>query len=365
MGRWSSFYGGDENGNKPSQTNLSPFLEEEEDSREMESWEYNNKTTTRKVDDDGSISDESIHDDDSADVDELSSIESSVSSLTGVGSAKARRKRRAASSEAAKEPRKSSSRNKEKKERKSERKPRKEKKAGTNKTILSIEEEKVEMKDVEHGAKDPLVAPAADAAPPKKSARFAGVGQRFKSMTGKFSFGSEDATAVGLKKSRSARNSQRRVYYFWGALALIVFIAIIAGSIVISQRRNSSDSNESKENTPPMESDAEVPMTNREQSLMDVFESVSDAGLDVEDSPQYKAKEWMFNEDWLKLTPSATVTAQRIAQRYALAVFYFSTNGPETWTTNTWLDGDECANMFWTGISCNEDNEVRAMAFGK
>jgi len=325
-------YGGDDKGRssrRPSQKNLSPFLEEEEDSdsREMESWEHSQDDH----DDEDSLN---------SDEDELCSIESSVSSLTGAGSKKGK-------------PRRPSPRKKELR------------KGRSKKPAMSASEEKVEMQDIERGAKDPLVVPfpAAPEAEPRteRSSKFAGVSERLKTMKSKLSFKSETEPNE-LKRSQAARNSQRRVYYFWGTLALVVFIAIIAGSVVIAQRRGGSN-DEANEIIPPTADDVQIPMTNREQALMDVFETVSAVGLEDEGSPQFKAKEWMFHEDLLKLTPSATVPAQRIAQRYALAVFYFSTNGTETWSTHNWLKGDECSNMYWTGISCNEDNEVRALAF--
>jgi hypothetical protein len=334
MGRWSSFvYGGDEKGAKnrrPSQNNLSPFLEEESDSREMESWEHSKH-------DDDSLSDES----------EMHSIESSVSSLTGGGN---RKPRIPVPPPRAKDPLMPQSKR-------------------SNKAALGGKEEKVEVKDVERGTRVSLVA-APPVAPEQKtgrSSRLAGVSaavnERFQSVKSKMSFRKTDSAAGSLKSTQKARNAQRRIYYFWGGLALVVFVAIIAGSIVAAQRKGGSD--DAKESSPPLVDDADVALNAREQSLMNIFVTVSAQGLDVVNSPQYKAKEWMFHEDLLVLTPSAIVSPERIAQRYALAVFYFSTNGSESWSTNNWLLGDECSNMYWNGISCNENNEVRALAFGK
>jgi hypothetical protein len=295
----------------------------------MESWEHSN------------------HDDDSlSDASEMHSIESSVSSLTGGGS---RKQRRPAPPPRAKEPQMPRSKR-------------------SKKTALGVEEEKVEVKDVERGTRDPLIAAPPGASEQKeRSSRLAGVSaavsERFQSVKSKMSFKKKDSATDAFKSTQNARNAQRRIYYFWGGLALIVFVAIIAGSVLIAQRKGSSD--DANEIGPPLVDDADVALTDREQSLMDIFETVSAQGLDDAESPQSKAKEWMFHDDLLKLTPSATVSPERIAQRYALAVFYFSTNGTESWSSNNWLQGDECSNMYWTGISCNEDNEVRALAFGK
>ena len=72
-----------------------------------------------------------------------------------------------------------------------------------------------------------------------------------------------------------------------------------------------------------------------------------------------------MHSDALKLTPSEEVSDARIVQRYVLAVFYFSTNGIEGWSRNNWLFGDECENLYWTGLSCNDEGQVRAISFGK
>eukprot|EP00978_Attheya_sp_CCMP212_P024644 scaffold77764_cov48-Attheya_sp.AAC.2 len=77
-------------------------------------------------------------------------------------------------------------------------------------------------------------------------------------------------------------------------------------------------------------------------------------------SPQYKAAKYMADEDPNGIRP---VNDSRFLQRYALATFFFSTNG-ESWkrcnpgnlcpgTFSTWLsDSDECD---WMGIFCNDD----------
>ena len=104
----------------------------------------------------------------------------------------------------------------------------------------------------------------------------------------------------------------------------------------------------------------------RNQAMTDIMATVSSSqSLSDPASPQYKAKEWMINVDPLQLIPSETVTDQRILQRYVLAVFYFATGGPDFWNPNSWMAGDECSGQFWIGLSCDDNDEVRAMAFGK
>lgn len=143
--------------------------------------------------------------------------------------------------------------------------------------------------------------------------------------------------------------------YFLGVLGVVIVISII---VIFAHRDNSNDGQSLHE-------DMNSVLTPREKALMDILKSVSPKGLDEKGSPQHQAKEWIFHSDLLKLAPSMTVSSERVIQRYVLAVFYYSTNGPKTWKYNNWLEGDECSIMFWTGISCNDDNIVRAVAFGK
>lgn len=104
----------------------------------------------------------------------------------------------------------------------------------------------------------------------------------------------------------------------------------------------------------------------QEQDLNNIIYSVSDsAALEDERTPQYKARMWLVYEDTFLKSHKLTDAEQRVIQRYVLAVFYFSTNGPNSWGSNSWLVGGECAEPVWFGISCNDNGEVRAIGFGK
>lgn len=283
----------------------SAFLEEEEDSRDMEMWEYN---------------------------DDISVESSAISSLSGTVGARRKKKQNASS-------------------------PRRK----------NAEEEKVE-EDVEHGEPaTPLVPATTRASEKKKKKETPKKEGRFKSIMAKMPKLPAKPTVATQKKdgkSKQSERSDRHTKYFWVALGLVLVILIIIVSVVLGTRKGKGASSEGVGDVPETADDSQV-LTSREQSLQNIFATISDGSLNVVDSPQYKAKSWMFREDGLLLTPSATVSNERILQRYALAVFYFSTNGPGTWLDNNWLQGDECSNMFWDGISCNDDDQVRAIAFGK
>jgi len=176
-----------------------------------------------------------------------------------------------------------------------------------------------------------------------------------KPLFASFSFGKGDGSRE-IKTSSPQRS--RRMYFIWGTIALVIIAAIIAVSVTLSK---SSGSN----STGTTETDTDASLSPREKALLEIFQSVSSEGLHDVESPQYKAREFIFHADPLNLTPSQSVSNDRIAQRYALAVFYFSTNGHNTWAENNWLQGDECENVYWTGISCNDESEVRAISFGE
>ena len=168
-----------------------------------------------------------------------------------------------------------------------------------------------------------------------------------------FSLGKGDGSRA-IKTSAPKRS--RRVYFIWGAIALIIIAAIIAVSVTLSKSSGSNSTGTT---------DTDATLNPREKALLEIFQNVSSEGLHDLESPQYKAREFIFHADPLNLTPSNSVSNDRIAQRYALAVFYFSTNGESTWAENNWLQGEECENLYWTGISCNDNSEVRAISFGE
>ena len=135
-------------------------------------------------------------------------------------------------------------------------------------------------------------------------------------------------------------------------VGVILIVIVIAVSVSVSGNNNNQE--------------AAAPAPERDQELVEIMSTISTSqSLSDPNSPQYMAKQWMIEEDPLQLTPSDFVSDGRILQRYALAVFYFSTGGPESWDPNSWLQGEECISQYWIGLSCNDNDEVRAMAFGK
>ena len=78
-----------------------------------------------------------------------------------------------------------------------------------------------------------------------------------------------------------------------------------------------------------------------DQRILDLVSAVSNQDGVLEDptSPQSRARDWLLTN-----TNRAIYSNHRLLQRYAMATFYYATNGDRSWLNNTgWLsDDDEC-----------------------
>ena len=79
----------------------------------------------------------------------------------------------------------------------------------------------------------------------------------------------------------------------------------------------------------------------------DILENIS--------SPQFKALNWMANEDLLQYKPDDDYWIKKIVQRYVLVTLYYSTSGGEGWTDTLYFlsEKDECE---WNGRTGNVYN---------
>lgn len=108
------------------------------------------------------------------------------------------------------------------------------------------------------------------------------------------------------------------------------------------------------------------PLTSTQKFLKDAAASISSSEtLKNTSSPQYRALKWLLFEDEFLGTSNGNVTTERVIQRYVLSIFYFATNGFESWKPNAWLLGNECSENPWDGINCNKLNQVRTISLGK
>lgn len=124
----------------------------------------------------------------------------------------------------------------------------------------------------------------------------------------------------------------------------------------------------SPESSPPMPTMpptiAPTPICNlgeeaRYEELVQELGIVSMSDLADSFTPQGKAFDWIVSLDEMNLCPGD----DRLTQRYAAVVLYFSTRG-EDWNDNTaWLSANsECE---WAGLTCNLIGEVTAVKLGK
>jgi len=103
----------------------------------------------------------------------------------------------------------------------------------------------------------------------------------------------------------------------------------------------------------------------RNEGISSILETMTAVNVlaDV-NSPQYKAAQWLVNEDTFAACPE---NLARLVQRYALAAFYYSTGGDD-WNFCSASDencsraflggGDECT---WYGVNCNQFQKVKEL----
>jgi hypothetical protein len=156
--------------------------------------------------------------------------------------------------------------------------------------------------------------------------------------------------AEELDDSSSGKN--RCACNIW--LKLLVAFLLLAGIAVAIAIPLTLSNNDSSSN---LYSQDEIAA--RKEQLLGILEGVSDpSALADESSPQYAACEWMASEDMMSPLNNGLLSSgisELILQRYALAVFYYSTTGESWFSSEGWLDGqkEEC---LWQFIECvNED----------
>ena len=95
----------------------------------------------------------------------------------------------------------------------------------------------------------------------------------------------------------------------------------------------------------------------REEALKETLERVTAASiLDNFDTPQGKAFAWLLGRDMAQIDPCNDAIVE---QRYALATFFYSTNGSKWRNKDGWItDVDECS---WNGIKCNGNGLVQEL----
>lgn len=142
-------------------------------------------------------------------------------------------------------------------------------------------------------------------------------------------------------------------------ISIILIGAIIAIAVVIFGGSSGDDNSR----------DSTASASARENALDNILVRVTRADvLSNPSTPQAMARKWLLYEDTLWIHPAQVVPGKRVIQRYILAVLYFATEGPTAWSKSNWLNGSECSTSvgnIWTGVACNDDDEVLTIAFGE
>lgn len=96
-----------------------------------------------------------------------------------------------------------------------------------------------------------------------------------------------------------------------------------------------------------------IPCANltREEAMFEVLSQISPVSQLLEPgTPQFQAYLWILVDDPLQVNPCTYPT---VAQRFAMAVLYFSTIGGNWTASDGWLTGEqEC---LWLGATCDPD----------
>ena len=155
------------------------------------------------------------------------------------------------------------------------------------------------------------------------------------------------------RESKGPRSWSRKCHILI-CIGLAVVVIIIAVSVVFGTKTASS----SAVDTPNTGGGETGETRETEFSQLLITNSLADpALLSDESSSEYKAMNWIINEDVLRLDPtdSSVGTTRRITQRYSLATLYFASPVGQWMTANGWLNEDECT---WFGIACRNGKVV-------
>lgn len=176
---------------------------------------------------------------------------------------------------------------------------------------------------------------------------------------------SDDIELTSSERSRSNATTSRQSWQELSYCELMLGLGIlfvVTGVLVLSfmwvgmSRSNADDMTPAVDLDIPTFEETNIDETPRFRGPTFLEELRSVIGVDPEpDTPQFRALEWMAFDD-LELFYYETVSAERLKQRYALAVFHIATgrwNKIGGWATPSGAREHEC---FWPGVSCDRDN---------
>ena len=177
---------------------------------------------------------------------------------------------------------------------------------------------------------------------------------------------SEDVLKSNEKSGITAR-------MIWIVIGILVLVIVLATGLALGLDGNDESSTNSGNETVPPTLPGNVSFY---QSLVEDF--YDDGGMVFEDmnSPQYQALVWLASDQ-----QSESLEVDRIRTLYALAVFYYSTNGEDFMSQTTWverygfLDSTSADICSWNngdrndpkGVWCDQSTQtkVEKLSYGK
>ena len=179
-----------------------------------------------------------------------------------------------------------------------------------------------------------------------------------------------DAMGVALVMSDEEQErldkSRFRRYLWIGVCALILLTMAIVIPVVLVFGKNEGPKPTVPPTSAPSMTPSSAPTSTRFTDILDYALQFSSAeSLTDHASPQFLAADWVANLD----ERQADLESEELAQRYLLAVFYFSTAGDEweecsrSTTCNvgfSWLDGTQ-SECLWHGVRCRANQLIRIL----
>jgi len=116
-----------------------------------------------------------------------------------------------------------------------------------------------------------------------------------------------------------------------GGIVLLVLTAVgVSLGVVIPRQRNAVLGTTESPSAAPSQAPSQAPTSASFSVIAQAIESTFGTTLDDTTFPQYRAAQWMAEEDQLIINPSDDLSC--FAQRYAMVVFYYATGGDTSWT---------------------------------
>jgi len=160
-----------------------------------------------------------------------------------------------------------------------------------------------------------------------------------------------DAFQYDPETKPSVLQNKRFLTYGIGCFLLII-VAAVGGSLSVTKKLMT-------EPEPPLPTNA--PTSQQDVELIDVLKDISGEAVTIKGTPQYKARQWIANDDALMLSPGDP----SLMQRYILALIYFATGGENWRVCKNDPSSPQCKYKCYTKAHCSIDRCNAKNYYGK